>query len=155
MRIFRFGLSFELCFTSHSEPVQVSARGACPARSPWQLELQLLPRNVCLQTLPVGHSYARFTPCRYNLGAFLLLLGPSHRDEAAGLLRSAHAVCWNCVSCIHRFLVHFFFISALCVQLIFFFSAMQGWSVLLGKDHEDTQDALRLLQKCMTTQEPS
>ena len=151
MRIFRFGLSFELCFTSHSEPVQVSARGSCPARSPWQLELQLLPRNVCLQTLPVGHSYARFTPCRYNLGAFLLLLGPSHQDEAAGLLRSAHAVCCR-VYTVFWFL---FSLSRRYACNLFFFSAMQGWSVLLGKDHEDTQDALRLLQKCMTTQEPS
>ena len=151
MRIFRFGLSFELCFTSHSEPVQVSARGACPARNPWQLELQLLPRNVCSQTLPVGHSYARVTPCRYNLGAFLLLLGPSHQDEAAGLLRSAHAVCCR-VYTVFRFL---FSLSRRYACNLFFFSAMQGWSVLLGKDHEDTQDALRLLQKCMTTQEPS
>ncbi len=117
MRIFRFGLSFELCFTSHSEPVQVSARGACPARSPWQLELQLLPRNVCSQTLPVGHSYARFTPCRYNLGAFLLLLGPSHQDEAAGLLRSAHAVCcrvytvfWFLFSLSRRYACNLFFL---------------------------------------------
>ncbi len=154
MRIFCFDLPFELCFTSLAEPVQVSTRGARPARIAWQLELRLLPRDVRSQTLPVGHSFARVTPCRYNLGAFLLLLGPSRQDEAAGLLRSAHAVCWNCVSCLHRFLVHSFFTSAVCVQLIFI-SAMQGWSVLLGKDHEDTQDALRLLQQCMITQEPS
>ena len=32
---------------------------------------------------------------------------------------------------------------------------MQGWSVKLGADHEDTQDALRLLQKCEVAQETS
>ena len=33
-----------------------------------------------------------FTPCRYNLGAFLLVHRSSQHDEAASLLRSAHSV---------------------------------------------------------------